>query len=181
MAVVPFATPSQMEQRSRGAITATSHPFLAQELAAATREIQKYCGWHIAPALEVVKTRRGRECEAIWIPAMQISDVTITTSDDVEHVLGDDEFDPETGWTSWSGDRYTLTFTAGFLTVPEDLVSLTLQVAARALGSPLGAVREQTLVSSVLWSSTASGVAGGTVLLPHEKDALAEYRLGRLP
>lgn len=181
MSTDPFATTSQMAERTRGAITATSHPFLAQELAAATREIQKYCGWHIAPALDVVAISRSRHWREVWIPAMQISDVTITTLDGVDHVLDADDFDPNTGWTSWSGDRYTLTYTAGYLTVPEDLVSLTLQIAARALGATLGAVREQTLASSVTWSATAPGVAGGAVLLAHEKDSLAEYKLGRLP
>lgn len=181
MSTDPFATPTQMEQRTGGAITTTTHPFLAQELAAATREIQKHCGWHIAPALDVVHVSRSRHWRDIWVPAMQVSDVTITTLDDVDHVLDSSEFDPETGWTSWSGDRFTLAFTAGYLTVPEDLVTLTLQMAARALGAPLGIVREQAGSVSVSYSATAPGVAGGVVLLEHEKTSLAAYTLGRLP
>lgn len=181
MSTDPFATPTDMDDRTGGAITATTHPFLARELAAATREIQKYCGWHIAPALDVVQVSRSRHWREIWVPAMQISDVTITTLDDVEHVLDDSEFDPESGWTSWAGDRFSLAFTAGYLTVPEDLVTLTLQMAARALGAPLGLVREQAGSVSVSHSTTAPGVAGGVVLLQHEKDSLATYRLGRLP
>lgn len=181
MATESFASTAQMEQRSLGAITATSHPFLEKELAAATREIQKYCRWHIFPVMDIAKVSRSRHWRDIWVPAMQISDVVITTLDEVDHVLAAEEFDPETGWTSWSGDRYTLTYTAGYIEVPEDLVTLTLQIAARALGAPLGFSREQAGSVSVTHSVVAPGVAGGDVLLDHEKTSLAAYRIERLP
>lgn len=171
----PFATPQDMDDRTQGEITATSHPFLAKELAAATRTIRNHCGWHIATAEEITVKRRSRFRSEIWIPAMQISAAQVTTLDGVDHTFTDDEFDPETGWTSWSGDRYTLTYTAGYATVPEDLVTLTLELAAGALGSPLGITREQAGGVS-LTLARASGA-----LTSDDIDRLAEYRLGRLP
>src|SRR5687768_14701311 len=108
MATESFASTAQMEQRSQGAITAASHPFLEKELAAATREIQKYCRWHIAPVLDIELVSRSKFWHEIWVPAMQISDVVITTLDGVETTLASEDFDPATGWTSWSGDRFTL-------------------------------------------------------------------------
>ena len=170
-----FATPTDMEQRSQGAITATTHPFLQKELNAATRTIREYCGWHIAPAEAITRKNRSAFWDPIWIPAMEITAVTITTLDAVEHVLADDEFDPNTGWTTWSGDRYTLEYTAGFVTVPEDIVTLTLELAAGALGASLGLSREQAGGVSVTYAR-----AGGT-LTPDDKNRLAAYRIGRLP
>ncbi len=170
-----FATTTDMEQRSQGHITATSHPFLQKELDAASRAIRDECGWHIATAETITRKVRSASRHAIWVPAMQITTVTITTLDDVAHVLPDDQFDPETGWTSWAGDRYTLTYTAGFTAVPEDLVTLTLELAAGALGVSLGITREQAGAVSVTYARAGGG------LTEADKPRLAAYRIGRMP
>lgn len=184
MPLQSFASTAQMSSRTKGAITLSSHPFLDDELAAASRAIRDACGWHVAK-VETLHYRRvfGRSREYVLLPAMQIQAVTAATIDGVvwdADQLASVEFDPETGMTNLYGRTVDVTYTAGFETVPESLVTLTLQIAARALGSPLGAVREQTLVSNVQWSSTAPGVAGGSVILPHELVTLAPYVLGRV-
>lgn len=177
-----FATPTDMEQRSQGAITAATHPFLQKELDAATRAIQDECRWHIAPQESKTFRRTGPYEDQVWLPAMEITAITAANLDnEVVTDLPSIEFDRDTGWTNLSGRIITVTFTSGFATVPEDIVTLTLQVAARALGSPLGLVREQAGTVSVTHSQPGFNVAGGTVLLTHEKDQLAAYRLGRLP
>jgi hypothetical protein len=153
-----FATTTDMEQRSQGHITATSHPFLQKELDAASRAIRDECGWHIATAETITRKVRSASRHAIWVPAMQITTVTITTLDDVAHVLPDDQFDPETGWTSWAGDRYTLTYTAGFTAVPEDLVTLTLELAAGALGASV-----PSSAASIWLTTSASSACRVTV------------------
>ena len=53
-------------------------------------------------------------------------------------------------------------------------------MAARSLGSPLGAVREQSLTSSITWSQAAFNVAGGTFILEHERQTIAPYRIAHL-
>jgi hypothetical protein len=170
-----FATPTDMGQRSQGAITATTHPFVQQELDAATRTIRNECGWHIATVETLTRKRRSAFWEPIWIPAMEITAVKIITLDEVENILADDEFDPDTGWTSWSGDRYTLEYTAGFTTVPEDIVTLTLELAAGALGMSLGISRAQAGGVSVTYARAGGG------LTADDKNRLAAYRIGRLP
>lgn len=183
MPLQPFATKEQMDQRTQGAITVSSHPFLETELAAASDLIRDRCGWHIA-AVETLRYRRTWQTrDLVMLPAMQITGITAVTIGDVVwdvDQLSTVEFDPDIGWTNLYGRKVDVTYTAGFAAVPAPLVTLTLQIAARALGSPLGAVREQTLVSNVLWSATAPGVAGGAVILPHEEATLAPYVLGRL-
>lgn len=181
MALEPFATEQQMNDRTLGAITTSSHPFLSAELKAASKLIRNECRWHIAKEETLTLRRVLPFAEAVWLPAMKISELTSAKIDGTLVDPAAIEFDEQTGWTNLCGRRIEVVFRAGFTEVPDDLVTLTLQIAARALGAPLGVVREQSLTSSVTWSATAPGVAGGDVLMQHELDQLAEYRIGRLP
>ena len=184
MTITPFATTAQMGQRSQGAITLSSHPFLADELASASQLIRDTCRWHVAGREELRLRKTWGTRELVYLPAMEIESITAVTIGDVvwdSDQLATVEFDRDTGWTNLCGRKVDITYTAGFEKVPASLVTLTLQIAARALGSPLGAVREQTLVSNVQWSATAPGVAGGAVILESEMSTLTPYILGRLP
>lgn len=179
-----FASPDDMERRSLGAISAATHPYLGDELAAASRLIRDFCRWHVAPVVSVTHVRRGRGRDAVWLPAMEVASVDGVKVDGLEwgpDLLERVEFDPRTGWTNIEGASVEVRFTAGFDTVPESLRSLTLQVAARALGSPLGLVREQAGSVVVTHSQVGSNQAGGVLLLPAEEAALTEYQVGRLP
>lgn len=177
----PFATTAQMAERSKGAIP-EDRPFLFEAIAAASAEIRKTCRWHVAGVETITQVHRGAYVGDVWLSAMQISEVTAVVIDGVTwpdpSVV---EFDPDTGWTNLRGRIVAVTYKAGFNSVPDDIVDLTLQIAGRALGSPLGAVREQVLGASVQWTTTAAGVAGGSVVLEHEKASLSEYVIGRLP
>jgi hypothetical protein len=171
-----FATSDQMADRSQGAITATTHQFLVDELAAATRAIRNECGWHIAPRETVVYRHVRPWVEQVWLPAMEIVSIDEVVIDGVTATdLTVYKFDPATGWTNISGCDVKVTYTAGFETVPEDIVALTLELSAGALGSPLGVSREQAGGVSVTLTRTSGG------LMPDDLDRLAAYRIGRLP
>lgn len=178
----PFATKEQLEQRSQGAIPAST-PFIDDELKAASRIIRNYCRWHIAGIESgLTFTKRSRFPEDIWLPAMQVQSLSAvqingTAVADASAI----PFDPATGWVGARGGTVAITYAAGFEEVPEDIVSLTLQVAARALGSPLGIVREQAGGVSVSYTQTGSNTAGGSVLLAHEMEQLDAYRIGWMP
>lgn len=178
----PFATKEQMEQRSQGAIPAST-PFLDDELKAASRIIRNYCRWHIAPVqddLEYAKQSRFRE--EIWLPAMQVQALAAVQIDGAAVAnVSAVEFDRSTGWVGARGNMVAVTYSAGFEEVPDDIVALTLQIAARALGSPLGIVREQAGGVSVSYTQTGANTAGGSVLLPHEMEQLDAYRIGWMP
>lgn len=180
----PFATPQQMADRSGGAIPA-NHPHLVLALGAATREIRKHCRWHVAPSRTETLKVAARAGRPVWLPTQKITAInTISISGAPLDVgLVDWSEDGELGYTAWTTGRQALevNLTHGLEQVPDDLVDLTLQIAARALGSPLGIVREQAGGVSVTYSQAGFNVAGGTVLLAHEKAQLEEYRLGRLP
>lgn len=176
-----FATPDDMEKRTQGAITSISHPFLEDEIAAATGAIREACGWHVAPVKSLTYEHNGSQARRVFLPAMSISTISAVTVDGVEFDVSKVEFDKNTGWTNLIGRRVAVSFTAGFPEVPPVLRSMALQVAARSLGSPMGATREQTLVSSVSWSTVAAGVSGGVAVLDHERAVLAPYILGPIP
>lgn len=173
-----FATPAEMAERSQGAIAAT-HPFVQKELNAATAAIRNYCGWHIAGREQVEYRRNGPFSDAVWLPAMQI--VTFDEGEINGATVDTDgvEFDSNTGWTNLCGRKVAVKFTAGFTTVPADLVTLTLELASGALASPLGVTREQAGGVSV----TLARVSGALQVHPGGDDVarLAAYKLGRLP
>lgn len=182
-----FATPSQMEARSQGAIPA-DRPFLEDALKAATQRIRNFCGWHIADVQQDTFDITGIIGRYIFLPTMRIVSLDELVIDGVQIDL-----EPTVPLWEWSKDGLTgpwfyprfrtgsAKITHGFVEVPADLVDMTLQVAARSMSSPLGAVREQTLSSSVTWSQSGFNQAGGTSLLDSEKDGLQAYKLGYVP
>lgn len=179
-----FATAAQMAERSQGAIPANT-PFLEGSLLAATSLIREYCGWRIA----------DQASEVIWLddlggPILALPSLCVVSVDEIK--LDGEVIDSAT--LRWLPDGRLLeayrvpvaralqvTMTHGFAAVPAGLVDLTLQMAARAIGSPLGIVREAAGGVSVTYSQPGFNVAGGTVLLPHEKAQLVPYRLGWMP
>lgn len=170
MVMESFATPTDMADRSNQAITATSHPFLEREIAAATRAIRNECGWHIAKTEALTYKRRGPFAADVWLPAREIKSVELALVDGVQ--VDDVEFDPDTGWTSLCGRVIEVNYTAGFADVPADLVTLTLELAAGGVGSPLGITREQAGGVSVTLGRASSK------LQPADLDALSAYRIG---
>lgn len=169
-----FATPTEMADRSGGEIPAT-HPFLQKELDAASRQIRNACGWHIAP-LESITLKKVRPfSEPVWLPAMQIVSIGSVVIDGVTLDASGVEFDPDIGWTSMCGRSVEVTFVAGHELIPDDLVTLTLELAAGALGSPLGISREQAGGVSVSYTRTSGALQAA------DHDRLAAYKLGRLP
>ncbi len=176
----PFASAALMESRSQGAITKASHPFLDEELRAATRAIREFCRWHVAPARSVTYRRAGATPDDVWLPAMEIASIDAVTIDGVEWTperVAAVEFDPLTGWTNLRGRRVAVTYTAGFPTVPADLVAATLELAALGLGTALGQAREQAGMVSLTFDQVGGAIddnsPSGRRLIP--------YRIGRLP
>ncbi|PPH51203.1 hypothetical protein [Rathayibacter sp. AY1E1] len=179
-----FATAKQMEDRSQGYIPA-DHPHLPLALQAAAQAITDYCHWHVAPSRESVYRPRRSEYAGgvLYLPTTHLTGVSALTSAgrpvDVDSLTWYDDGAIEAAGLAWP---VVVTFTHGHeLTAIPLVVDLALQIAARALGAPLGQVREQSLSGQIQWTQTAAGVAGGTVLMPHEQAALSSYRPGYIP
>ncbi|NII42294.1 hypothetical protein E9228_002952 [Curtobacterium flaccumfaciens] len=181
-----FASAEQMEERTEGAIP-KDRPFLATALAVATQMIRDHCGWVVGPVATDTLFLDGPGSRLLVLPTLRIVEVTAIRQSGQPLDSTSYRVSRSTGMIR-SATPLSAEFGAievdlrhGYDPVPEPIVDLTLQMAARALGSPLGVVREQTLVANVTWSTTAAGVAGGTVILEHELAALAPYTLGPLP
>ena len=170
-----FATPEIMEERTRGLITATSYPGLARELKAATRTIRNACHWHIATQEQLTYQRRRPHAETVWLPAMEIASIDNVILDGMLLSVGDIDFDPDTGWTPLFGRSVRIAYTAGFTPIPEDLVTLTLELAAGGLVSPVGISKEQAGGVSVTLDRVSSS------LTPADIDRLAAYTIGVVP
>ncbi|MEX1078885.1 MAG: hypothetical protein WED09_07240 [Homoserinimonas sp.] len=183
MALEAFATAAQMASRSQGAIPAGT-PFLDDELKAATQLIRNYCGWRIADqAAEDIWLDR-LSGPALFLPSLHVVSVDALVVDGVTADTSDLKWlsDGRLSAPYWVpvGQSAKVTITHGLTAAPPEIVSLTLQVAARALGSPLGIVREQAGAVSVTYSQAGFNIAGGSVLLPHEKLQLdgSPYKIG---
>ena len=181
-----FASAKQMAERTDGVI-AEDHPFLDYALDVATRMIRDHCGWVVGPVTTDTLHLDGPGSRLLVLPTLRIVEVTAVRQDDVPLDMATVRVSRGSGMLRTSSplsDEFgaiEVDLRHGYDVVPEPIVDLTLQMAARALGSPLGVVREQSLVANITWSTTAAGVAGGTVIMDHELAALAPYTIGSLP
>ncbi|PZE89945.1 hypothetical protein [Curtobacterium sp. MCBD17_008] len=181
-----FASVQQMDERTDGVIP-TDRPFLGYALDVATRMIRDHCGWFVGPVTTETLYLDGPGSRLLVLPTLRVVEVLAVRQDGV--ALPADAFRVSRGsgmlrTTSPLSEQFgalEVDLRHGYDDVPEPIVDLTLQMAARALGSPLGVVREQSLVANITWSTTAAGVAGGTVIMEHELAALAPYTIGTLP
>lgn len=181
-----FASAKQMAERTDGVI-AEDQPFLGYALDVATRMIRDHCGWVVGPVTTDTLHLDGPGSRLLVLPTLRIVEVTAVRQDDVPLDMATVRVSRDSGMLRTAAplsDEFgaiEVDLRHGYDVVPEPIVDLTLQMAARALGSPLGVVREQSLVANITWSTTAAGVAGGTVIMDHELAALAPYTIGPLP
>lgn len=181
-----FASAQQMDDRTEGAIS-KDRPFLGYALDVASQMIRDHCGWVVGPVTTDTLYLDGPGSRLLVLPSLRVVEVTAVRQAGRPLDLTGLRISRSTGMIRTASpltDEYgaiEVDLRHGYDTVPEPIVDLTLQMAARALGSPLGVVREQSLVANVTWSTTAAGVAGGTVILEHELAALAPYTIGPQP
>lgn len=181
---VRFASADQMVARSQGAIPA-NHPYLDDALTAATEVIRSYCGWHISGQVTETVLLDDMAGPIMALPSLRVVSVTSLKVNGV---------DADVASFMWLRDGRLakpyyvptyrvaeLTLTHGHETTPQEIVDLTLQMAARALASPLGLTREQAGAVNASPTAVAPGAAGGVVLLEHEKASLARFRVGWMP
>ena len=74
-------------------------------------------------------------------------------------------------WLRWQDD-VTVTYTHGYATVPDDLVAICVEMAARAWINPRGVLSEQIGTYSARFVNTKPGL----VLLEHEEHIVRSYR-----
>lgn len=186
-----FATPAELSAYTEGGISAAD-PRADIILDGATRGIQRYAGWHIAPErTETIRLDGAYVGNVLQLPSLLVKNVVSVKA----YHKFDDGFDTidqfSYGWSAngniehfskWGwpyGYRnIEVTFTHGYdLDEVTDLKQVVLQVSAQALSSPTGATREQAGQVSMQWATTAPGVAGGLSLLARDLEIVNSYKL----
>lgn len=179
-----FATAANLEARSQGAIPA-DHPYAAAALTAATELIRSFCGWHISGEISETVYLDDAGGPIVALPSRRVVSVSALAVNsepvDVSTLLWLRDGRLAKAYYVPTYRVLEVTMTHGFDTAPEPVKELTLQIASRTLVSPLGLVREQAGAVNVAPTQVAPNVAGGTVLLPHEKALLSPYALGWSP
>lgn len=180
----PFASPEELAAKSKGRIP-EDDPDAEGALTAASQRIRDYAGWHIWPQVSEVIHLNGPGLRELFLPTLFLASITSITDDGETVTVADLDYnvgkltDGIIDGRCWSTKRGAVvaTIVHGHPVVPAGLRYLTMQMAARALGSPLGATKEASLSSSVSWSLTGTQKAGGVVLLDDEHAEIDAYRI----
>lgn len=181
-----FATAQELSAYTMGLIPADD-PRSESLLNGATKAIQNYCGWDIAPAADVTVVLDGA-VDVLYLPSLKVNSITSLTISGTVVDISDLEWSRVTGnvrlrnhmafpdvWGS-----IEVKFNSGYTEVPEDLKQIVMQVSSIAMSSPTGATREQAGQVSMQWATTAPGVAGGLSLLDRDFQTINHYKLPKV-
>lgn len=155
---------------------------IEDRLDAAERQIRNYCGWHIAPVVTQDLVLNGSGSQSIFVPSLKIVRVISCVADghslDPESLEWAEEGFLRRSCGTWPDKLRSvrLTIEHGFEDAP-DVAALIREVAERSMTAKGGRVREAAGGVSITNATVASGVAGGVVLMEHEKVNLEPYRI----
>lgn len=151
-------------------------------VAAATAEVRRYCGWHIAPSVDVVGGKYPcGERGLIMLLSLHVTGVDSVTVDGRQLDPGEYSWE-ECGVVtrlrpSWPRDPYALVdFTHGHAECPPDVASIVFEVATKAMALPAIPAGKFEAVGGPFRLSLADAVLG-SALSPDHKDRLTNYRL----
>lgn len=175
----PLVTADDIATASQGQFAAGDE-HVKDRAAEVTAHLRTEAGWHIAPVLdETVHVEPiGQHLPLPTLRVLRIIDVaadgravswrTLRRAGSIEAGVPTD-----------CGD-VVVRLEHGFDAVPPEIKRLGVQMALRALTSPLGVTREQIGQHSVSVALTGTQSAGQVVLLEGERSVLDRYRLPSL-
>lgn len=155
-------------------------------LAAASQEIRRRAGWHIAPVIDETMTLDGPGGSILHLPTLRLIDVLSVSQRHRGNTAAQDIDPDELEWSRagmvrarcpWSSRFGGITVVARHGLDFDAVSAVTTKIAARVAMAPTGAVRETAGPLSVEYGDAAAGVT----LLLAERDSLAPYTLPGLP
>lgn len=175
MSLPPLATQADADTYGYTLPADTADAWLAR----ASVRIRRTAGWAINSATHTV--RFPVDDDEIVLPSPPVTDVASVAR--IAHDGTVTLLDPTRQWAWDGGERITLraradlaevVFTHGFVTIPDELVDLTCQVAQRLSNTPLGMEAGIRSVTIDDYSRTFAAEArtDAACLLPGEQDAL---------
>lgn len=151
-------------------------------VAAATAEVRKYCGWHIAPSIEVLGGKYPcGERGLIMLHSLHVTAVDSVTVDDRQLDPGEYSWE-ECGVVtrlcpSWPRDPYALVdFTHGHVECPADVAAVVFEVATKSISLP-AIPGDKFEAAGGPFRLSLGGAVLGSALSKDHKDRLANYRL----
>lgn len=181
----PLATATDLESRLKSPIATSDRTRAITALADASAAVRRFCGQDFTQATttERLRVRRGRVRLPQW-PITAVSAVADTngnsvlftwTAEDIVTLsqnLDTFSFEPWENGFQW----VDVTYTHGYATLPDDLVAIVCQIAARVVGAPpeQSAKRSEEL-GDYSYTIGAAAAAGPVGLLPSEREALRSF------
>lgn len=153
----------------------------------ATGAIRNFTGQHIELVIDDTVTLDGTGRSVLFLPETPVTEVTSITvaGTALAYVSGNYEFT----WTpagmvgrrgvSWGTEPQSIVvvYSHGYATIPDDVRSVCLSVAARGMSNPLGLRSESVGSYSYSVAVPATGVPTGLSLNDAEQDMLRSYRV----
>lgn len=175
----PLATVDDVEARLGRVLTESESLRIQALLADASAAVRGWTGQTFTRGEQTATLWHKSCCDEIRLTGKDIADLVAVDEDDADVEL--EQVGPNRWTASWSG-ALTLTYTAGWDPIPDDIVAVVAQVAGRALGVNLdasGITQESTGPFSVSYGS--AGASGGLGFLAGERQILNRYRVSGAP
>lgn len=191
----PLATAVDFATYLRRALSAADTATAEQLLPSASREVRKFCGWHVWPSREETLTIDGRGLRTLFLPSAHVTAIGSVTESGVELVADTDYEWSADGMLRRLGGGYwpssfrsiVVELTHGYANDPDaptgssgapaDLRDLVCGVTARPFDSPRGRIRETAGTVGVTYPQTGPAISGGIALTRFERENLLTYRI----
>lgn len=179
----PFASPEALEQYTKGKVRASDERASAI-VAAVSASIRRRAGWHVFPRIQAHTLRLdGPGGRLLPLPTLELHAIVslvnageVVAVDALDYSSGTGLVERQDGVFTHRYGQVIAVLDHGYEEA-EELAQITLQLAARALSSPMGATREQAGSVSVNWGMAVQGVSGGLIPLSSELAAVESYRV----
>lgn len=150
--------------------------------ASAAARVRSYCGWHIAPRITETITINGAG-RLLPLPTLMLVDVQAVSTDgtdiDVLHCWWTEDGLLRLPFQAAKDRPMEITFTHGYESAPEDIISVVAGLVSRATSNPQAANQIANGPFSVGYGSDTSAPAAGLTF--HQRSALDPYRLNLQP
>jgi len=150
-------------------------------IAAASEAVRNYCGWHVSPSVTETITIDGPGDGTAFLPSLKVTAISAVTNAGVAIDPAGLEWSEDGRLRAPDGRRWThrlrgmtVTLTHGH-PYSDHLAEIVREIASRAAASPGGLIEASAGTVREKRSLTAPGVAGGVVLMAHEREALSTY------
>lgn len=150
-----------------------------QALNGALKQVQSFCGWHIAPSQSDTANVWSTDGCALVLPTMYLTAVASVTQNSTVVAATNYLFESygvirtlATGTPFLTAYRATVAFTHGYTALPDDVAQVVLSLAQRSLTDTRG------LVARPGTSTGATFIEGyGAQLTDADKEKLGPYRI----